>query len=226
NGLLCHSWLGDPATFDTATAAIETVIAIQAGGISMNGEDVVVLRDSLSDAKHFQPTLTEWMRQPPNPQVSYNFDLALLIAGSHLADGKHALAADIATWVLQTMPDHPRARAILGMTHLNAMRYAESLKEFDAALARDANNVLALTGRALALEQSGDAVKALDAFGKLVREHEQPTGPLPLIGLLGKARAFAKLGKEVETRHLLERAREVDPVAADKLAAKLFPGAR
>jgi tetratricopeptide (TPR) repeat protein len=221
---ICQSWLGDPAVFDTATSALEAYAAIVTGGISVGVEDDIVRKEAVVEVKRFQPVIDEWMKQPPSPQMTYNLDMALLVAGTRLADGKPEAAAKIAAWVLQAKPDLPRARAILGMTHFQAKRYAEALKEFEAALGRDANNMLALTGRALALEQSGDSAKALEAFGKLVpADAAQFTGPAHVIGLLGQARLFAKLGKEPESRHVLARAREVDPVAADKLAAKLFP---
>ena len=219
NLYLAMSWAGDSGYLQPAITAIDTYVFESVAGLRLEVPTDLTSKNAI---RHFQ-LQTRATKDPLTVR-----DLSAAIAVAHLLAGNARDAEAVAKPVLDADPGHPRALAVRGVLHLRGGRWKEAAVEFDRALARQPDNELAAVGRAVAGEKAGEWEVALAGFDRVLKLAGPADAPssLHLVGHLGRARALANLDRGVEARKALDAAAANDPLAADTLAAKLFPPAK
>jgi len=159
--------------FEDAAERIGAAAAAQPGNADAHSNLGVALRalGREADAAHaFRRALAANAR---HPNASYN----LAIAQRNLGDIAGAVASMRAAVALE--PESAERRCDLAGLLLEAGRHAEALAACDECLARSRGDRLAISYKAMALEQCGDAgaASALKAIDRVVREMPLPVPP-------------------------------------------------
>ena len=133
----------------------------------------------------------------------------MLLASSHMAQGRHARAAQLMQDALKKTDD-PSMRAMLGMSLVGAGKFASAAAELEATLKKDPNQISAgvsLAGLYIAGGQAGKAVTVAEGLVK-----RQPKSP-GLANLLGSA--LVAKGDVAAARSAFEQAVKLDPGFAE-----------
>jgi cellulose synthase operon protein C len=128
-----------------------------------------------------------------------------LLAETHLAQGRHARAAQVAQDGLRQQ-DLPALRTLAGMGLLGVGRIPEAVAELEAALAADAQQLRAATALVAIYQQSGQFARAAQLAQRLAEQ--QPRNPGPSY-MLGQARSAE--GNAEAAQRAYEQALRIDP---------------
>lgn len=131
-----------------------------------------------------------------------------LLASAHMAQGRHARAAQMMQETLRTQ-DRPALHALLGMSLLGGGRFADAVTELETALRKDPAQFAAGTALANLYLHSGQPEKALRLADGLLKRRPRDPG---LLNLAGVARAAA--GQPAAARAAFEEAGRIDPAFA------------
>jgi hypothetical protein len=141
-------------------------------------------------------------------------------AHAELSLTRFAEARAAADKALQYDSGNLRALAVRGTVLARDKQFDKAIKDFDAVLARQPGNYLALLGKVRLLEETQrdqDALAAANGLLKLTTMNWQR-----VYGYLARARIHMRLGQEREARTSLAEARRINPPAADAEEQKLF----
>lgn len=129
----------------------------------------------------------------------------VLLASAHMAQGRHGRATQLMQDALRN-GDRPELRTALGLSFVGGARYADALKELEAAFAKDPKSLP--TGYALAslYVQSGQGARAVRVAEAVSRAHPGNAG---VLALLGSARRL--VGDAAGARAALQAATAADP---------------
>lgn len=129
----------------------------------------------------------------------------LMLAGAHMAQGRHARATQLMTEALQRQ-DRPDLRTMLGMSLVGGGRMKDAAAEFEASLRAD--NTQLQPGIALATLYLGSnqPARAARVTEPLLKAHPRNPGVLNL-----HASALARLNQDANARAMFEQALKLDP---------------
>jgi putative PEP-CTERM system TPR-repeat lipoprotein len=127
-----------------------------------------------------------------------------LLASAHMSQGRHARATQILRDALQTQ-DSPEMRAALGTSLARAGRNEDAVKEFEAAYAKDPNQIQAGSALVGLYIADGRTKKAVSLAEGLAKRRPNDAG---LANLLGVAHRAA--GGTAAARGAFERAAQLD----------------
>jgi putative PEP-CTERM system TPR-repeat lipoprotein len=152
----------------------------------------------------------------------------LLLASAQMAQGRHARATQIMQDALK-FGDQPQLRTALGLSLVGSGRFADAIKEFEAAYAKDPKQLPAGYTLASMYVQSGQAANAARVAEAVSRAH--PGNPGVLV-LLGSARRLQ--GNAAGARSAYQSALTADPrfvaahlgLARIEIDANALPSAR
>jgi serine/threonine protein kinase len=212
------TWAGDAGFLEPAATAVEMLLIEKWADLPPS-----VYAPSMRKTA-WTELITLW-GEAKDPLARREYEAALAVA--YLAADK-PLADVVAKRVLDADPGHARALAAHGVWHFQAGRLKEAATDFDRALARQPNNELAAVGRALVAEKQGEWAAALAGFDHVLKVAGVADAPsnLHLLGHLGRARALATLARPDDARKALDAAAANNSLAAETLAAALFPPAK
>ncbi len=159
---------------DDAVQRIGAAAAVQPGNADVQSNLGVALRAAGREADAAQAFRRALDANPRHPNAGYN----LAVAQRNLGDLAGAIASMRAAVALQ--PESAERHRDLAGLLLEAGRHAEALAPCDECLAREPGDRLAISYKAMALEQCGDAAaaSALKAMDRVVREMPLPV-PAP-----------------------------------------------
>jgi putative PEP-CTERM system TPR-repeat lipoprotein len=129
----------------------------------------------------------------------------LMLAGAHMAQGRHARATQLMTEALQRQ-DRPDLRTMLGMSLIGGGRMKDAVAEFEASLKIDNTQLqpgIALATLFLGSDQPARAARVTEP---LLKAHPRNPGVMNL-----HATALARLNQEANARSLFEQALKIDP---------------
>ena len=129
----------------------------------------------------------------------------MLLASSHMAQGRHARAAQLMQESLKKSDD-PSMRAMLGMSLVGAGKFASGAAELEATLKKDPTQIPAGVSLAGLYIASGQAARAVAVAEDLAKR--QPKNP-GLANLLGSA--LVAKGDVESARKAFEQAIKLDP---------------
>lgn len=149
-----------------------------------------------------------------NPQDA---QAMMLLASAHMAQGRHARAAQIMQDALK-VSDQPGMRTALGLSLVGGGRYGDAIKELAAAFAKDPKQLQAGYALAAIYVQAGQAANALRVVEALNKTHPRNASVLNLLGTARRAK-----GELAGARTAFEAAAEADPgfVSAQVSLARL-----
>jgi putative PEP-CTERM system TPR-repeat lipoprotein len=170
-GGLAHQALGQR---EKAKPYLEGVLRSQPGHSVAK-----VLADLLLTERAFDAaidTLDRYLRQHPrDPQA------VLLLASAHMAQGRHARAAQIAQDALKS-GDEPQLRTALGLSLIGSGRVPEAIRELEAVFSRDKANLRAGYALGSLYLQSNQASQAVRVAQTLARTHPGDASVQSLLG--------------------------------------------
>lgn len=106
---------------------------------------------------------------------------ALLLASAHLAQGRHARAAQLMQGALRTT-DLPSMRTMLGLALVGGGKFADAVRELETAFARDPGQLQAGMALASIYLQIARPAQAVGVARKLMQKHPANPGVQNLLG--------------------------------------------
>lgn len=128
----------------------------------------------------------------------------LLLASAHFAQGRHARAAQLTTDALK-LGDNPSIRTMLGLSLIGGGKFGDAVKELEAALAKDSNQLQAGMALTTLYMQSSQPSKAVTVAAGLAKKHSGNAGVHNLLGT-----ALARNGDFAGAKAAFEAALKAD----------------
>jgi len=127
-----------------------------------------------------------------------------MLANAHMAAGRYAKAAALATEALQTR-DSPVFRTALGMSLIGSGKLEAGYAELEATLKRDPQQISAATALVSSYLRAGQSAKAVAIIDNLIKQQPANAGFLNLMGI-----AQGQSGNVPKARAAFEQAIKLD----------------
>jgi cellulose synthase operon protein C len=194
-GGLAHHGLGE---FEKALPYLEAVQRQQSGSPASKLLAQIQLR--MGNLDRAIDALEGYLRAfPGDTQAVY------LLASAHLAQGRHARAADLMKNALPN-GDTPAMRGVLGLSLLAGGHFNDAVAELERAVASDPRQLQAGSALVGIYIQSGQTARAVATAERLAKAHPDRAG---VLSLLGSAQLAA--GRNPAARAAFEAALKRDP---------------
>jgi len=144
-------------------------------------------------------SLDAYLKGTPNDAQA-----VLLLASAHFAQGRHGRAAQLTTDALK-LSDNPSIRTMLGLSLIGGGKFGDAVKELEAALAKDPNQLQAGMALTTLYMQSSRPSKAVAVAAGLAKKHPGNAGVHNLLGT-----ALLRNGDQAGAKAAFEAALKAD----------------